>query len=214
MGYLPESLRNYLLRLGWSHGDDEIISTEQAVGWFDLDGVGRSPARFDPDRLDSLNAHYIREAATERLVGLVADRLEAAQGRPPDETGLARLAKGMAGLRTRAKTIVELAENAAFYTARRPLELSDKARKLLADGGSETLSALHERLAEQATWEEEALELAVRQFAEARAIKLGKIAQPLRAALTGSHASPGLFEVMVVLGREESLNRIADQTAI
>ncbi|MDJ0607481.1 MAG: glutamate--tRNA ligase [Kiloniellales bacterium] len=214
MGYLPESLRNYLLRLGWSHGDDEIISTEQAVGWFDLDGVGRSPARFDPDRLDSLNAHYIREAATERLVGLVADRLEAAQGRPPDETGLARLAEGMAGLRTRAKTIVELAENAAFYTARRPLELSDKARKLLADGGSETLSALHERLAEQATWEEEALELAVRQFAEARAIKLGKIAQPLRAALTGSHASPGLFEVMVVLGREESLNRIADQTAI
>ena len=211
LGYLPEAIRNYLLRLGWSHGDDEIISTEQAISWFDLDGVGRSPARFDSDRLDSLNGSYIREAEPERLVALVAGHLEAVQARKLDPTALARLAEGMEGLKMRAKTLVELAENAAFYAAERPLQMSEKARKLLADGAPELLAGLCPLLEAEHSWEPEALEAAVRRFAEERNIKLGQIAQPLRAALTGSHASPGLFDVMAVLGREEALARIRDQ---
>ncbi len=213
LGYLPEALRNYLLRLGWSHGDDEIISTAQAVEWFDLDAVGRGAARFDFTKLESVNGHYMREAEDARLLDLVRPRLEAKTGRRLDDAALDRLARGMAGLKGRAKTLEELAENAAFYAAERPLPLTPKAAKLLGDEAPVVLGRLLARLQDQEDWNEAALEARVRDFAEAEGLKLGKVAQPLRAALTGSNASPGIFEVMGVLGRAESLARIGDRAA-
>ena len=213
MGYLPEALRNYLLRLGWAHGDEEVISTEQAIAWFDLDGVGRSPARFDFAKLDSLNAHYIRETADARLADLVVARLTAAGGPAPDAAGRARRARAKPGLKPRAQTRNEQAENASFYLAVRPLEMTEKAAKLLSEEGRARLGRLLRALEALDDWNEAALEAQVRAFAEAEDCKLGQAAQPLRAALTGSHASPGVFEVMAILGREESLGRIADRRA-
>lgn len=208
LGYLPEALRNYLLRLGWGHGDDEIISTAQAVEWFDLDGVGRSPARFDLQKLDHLNGHYLREADDARLAGLVAARFPEAS-----EVARQRLEDGMAGLKPRVKTLVELAEMAEFYLRERPLTPNGKAAKLLAGDAPRILNDLHAKLQASGDWTADALEAVVRNFAESRDLKLGAAAQPLRAALTGSNVSPPIFEVMQVLGREESLARIADKTA-
>lgn len=211
MGYLPEALRNYLLRLGWAHGDDEIISTEQAIAWFDLDGVGKSAARFDFAKLDNLNGHYVREADDTRLVEAIAPRLESAIGQPIDDTGTARLRRGMGGLKTRARNLNELAENALFYVAARPLTLSSKAAKMLGDDGRQYLTDVLPQLEAVTEWTEANLEASVRQTANQRDLKLGKLAQPLRAALTGSNSSPGLFEVMEILGRTECLARISDQ---
>jgi glutamyl-tRNA synthetase len=208
LGYLPEALRNYLLRLGWSHGDDEIISSEQAIAWFDIDAVGRGPARFDFAKLDNLNGHYIRMADNARLADLLAPRLERLTGKPLDAAAYGRLHAGMDGLKARAKTLVELADNARFYVAARPLVLEDKARAMVA-GSRDLLSELATTLAD-ADWTAGALEASIRSFAEARSYKLGAIAQPLRAALTGSSVSPPVFEVMSALGRDESLGRIAD----
>jgi glutamyl-tRNA synthetase len=211
MGLLPEALRNYLLRLGWSHGDDEIISTEQAIAWFDLDAAGKGAARFDLARLTNLNAHYLRATDDRILAHLVAPRLEA-EGYRIDAEALARLEAGMPGLKPRASTLVELAASARFYVAARPLALSGPAARLLDDGGRERLAGLIRALGEVSTWTEGALEQAVRAHAEQVGVKLGQAAQPLRAALTGSTASPGIFEVMAVLGREETLARITDVT--
>ena len=210
MGYLPEAMRNYLLRLGWSHGDDEIFSTEQAIEWFGLDAIGRSPARFDFDKLGSVNGHYIREADDERLVALVADHYRSETGSGPQEAALARLKQGMEGLKARAKTVAELTENASLYLNQRPLERTAKAGKLLAGDAPALLGRFATALAGVTSWDHDSLEAAARGFAEAGDIKLGAVAQPLRAALTGSHASPGIFEVMAVLGREETLARIKD----
>jgi glutamyl-tRNA synthetase len=209
MGFLPEAMRNYLLRLGWSHGDDEIISTEQAVAWFDLDTVGRGAARFDMARLTSLNAHYLRQTDDAELALLIAPRLEA-EGLRVDEVGRARLLAGMAGLKPRATTLVDLAERARFYVAPRPIALDPNAAKLLDQPARERLAALAEALRQLASWDEAGLETAVRAQAEAAGVKLGQLAQPLRAALTGRTASPGIFEVMAVLGREEVLARLHD----
>ncbi|MFQ5775040.1 MAG: glutamate--tRNA ligase [Kiloniellaceae bacterium] len=211
MGYLPEALCNYLLRLGWSHGDDEIITTEQAIAWFDLDAVGRGPARFDFAKLDSLNGHYLRQAEDARLVEAILPRLARTIGHEVDADGRDRLARGMAGLKMRAKTLKELAENAAFYVAGRPLRLTARAAKLLDAEACGRLGRLLPRLEALDEWSETMLEEAVRAFAEAEGVKLGQVAQPLRAALTGSDASPGIFEIMAVLGRAESLARIADR---
>jgi glutamyl-tRNA synthetase len=211
MGYLPEALRNYLLRLGWAHGDEEIIPSERAIAWFGLDAVGKSPARFDVDKLNNLNGHYIREADNARLVGLLTPRMEAALGRAIGEAGRERLRMGCESLKVRAKTLAELAENAAFYLAERPLELTPKAAKLLRPEARQILARLGPALDGLNDWSEPELGEAVRAFAEAEGAKLGQIAQPLRAALTGSHASPGIFEVMAILGRGESLARIRDQ---
>jgi glutamyl-tRNA synthetase len=208
LGYLPEALRNYLLRLGWSHGDDEIISSKQAIAWFDIDAVGRGPARFDFAKLDNLNGHYIRMADNARLADLLAPRLERLAGKPLDAAAHGRLRAGMEGLKTRAKTLVELTDNARFYVAARPLVLEDKARALIAES-QDLLSDLATTLAD-ADWTAGTLEARIRSFAEARNHKLGTIAQPLRAALTGSSVSPPVFEVMSALGRDESLGRIAD----
>ena len=209
MGYLPEALRNYLLRLGWGHGDAEIISTEQAIQWFDIDAVGRSAARFDFVKLANLNGHYIREADDARLVSLIAPRLEAAFGRAPESAQRARLAVAMPGLKPRAKTLVELAENARFYVEKRPIPIDAKAAAQLTPDACRLLAELATGL-QAAAWDAVALEETVRQAAEARSMKLGALAQPLRAALAGSTMSPPIFEVMAVLGRDETLGRIAD----
>jgi glutamyl-tRNA synthetase len=215
MGYLPAAMRNYLARLGWSHGDDEIFSTEQLVRWFDLDHVGRSPARFDFAKLENLNGHYLRATPDDQLIAALVDFLPYAPGGAImlarlDADALARLERLMPGLKERAKTLIELMESARFLVAGRPLAMDDKAQAILAGEGRQALKALLPVL-EQAEWSAPALETAVKSFAEARGLKLGKLAQPLRAALTGSSTSPGIFDVLAALGRQESLSRIADQ---
>lgn len=210
MGYLPEAVRNYLLRLGWAHGDDEIISTAQAIEWFDLEGVGRSPSRFDFAKLANLNGHYIRLTDDTRLVDLAAARLETALAAPVDEDGRRRLLKGMPGLKQRAKTLVELAEIARFYVHRRPIPLDDAAIRQLDGEGRDRLATLLDMLSAVGDWRAAALETAVRGLAESGGVKLGQLAQPLRAALTGGTTSPPIFDVVEVLGREETLGRIKD----
>jgi glutamyl-tRNA synthetase len=210
LGYLPEALRNYLLRLGWAHGDEELITTERAVELFDLDGIGRSPARLDIDKLDHVNAHYLRLRGDEDLAGLIAPRVEALVGRPVGETGRRRLIAGMPGLKQRARTLEDLAASAAFYVRERPLAMEPKAAALLTHEARALLRALAARLAALADWTEGAVEEAVRTAAAEAGVKLGAVAQPLRAALTGSAVSPGVFEVAATLGREEALARIAD----
>ncbi|GGF40322.1 glutamate--tRNA ligase 2 [Aliidongia dinghuensis] len=205
MGYLPEALRNYLLRLGWGHGDDEIIPTEQAISWFDLPGIGRAPARLDYAKLDNLNGHYMRQADDGRLVDLVAERIG-----PFNQAQRAILLAAMAGLKARAKTLVELADNARFYVAARPIPMDEKAAALGTEEARARLGRLAGRLKDQAEWTETALEAAIRAFVEAEGVKLGAVAQPLRAALAGAVTSPGIFEVMAVLGRDEALGRIGD----
>ncbi|MDZ5647821.1 glutamate--tRNA ligase [Nitrospirillum sp. BR 11828] len=210
LGYLPEALRNYLLRLGWSHGDDEIISTEDAVAWFNLEGIGRSPSRMDYAKLDNLNGHYIRQADDDRLVGLIAPRLATALGRELTEGERDVLRRAMPGLKARAKTLVELAAGAQFYVTTRPLPLDDKASQLLSDEARAQLAVLAARFAAASDWTAAALEEIVRAYAGETGLKLGKLAQPLRAALSGSTVSPPIFEVAEVLGRDETLARISD----
>jgi glutamyl-tRNA synthetase len=214
MGYLPEALRNYLLRLGWSHGDEEIIPTGKAIEWFDLDAVGRSAARFDFAKLANLNGHYIREMPNDRLVDLILPRLEAAIGSGIDAAGRQRLIAGMDGLKPRAKTLVELAEIAAFYVRPRPLPIGEAAAKQLDTAARGRLLALRQSLTAVVDWNAATLEAVVRSAAEAAGAKLGAYAQPLRAALTGSVTSPPIFEVMQALGKAESLARLADASAV
>ena len=202
MGILPEALFNYLLRLGWGHGDDEIISREQAIAWFDLDHVGKSPSRFDMKKLESLNGHYIREADDERLAKLVAERL--------GDADIGLLIRAIPELKARAHDLNQLADGARFLFASRPLAVDEAASALLTSESRALLRAAHQALS-GAAWEHDALEEAVRQVAEAAGVKLGKLAQPLRAALTGRTTSPGIFDVLVLLGQGESLGRIADQ---
>lgn len=213
MGYLPEALRNYLLRLGWSHGDEEIIPTDKAIEWFDLDAVGRSAARFDFTKLANLNGHYIREADNARLLELVRPRLEVALGRTLDPGALARLERGLPGLKPRAKTLIELAEIGLFYVRPRPLPLSEAALKLLAGEGRARLGLLTPAFQAIGDWTAATLEAAVRDTATKAGLKLGDLAQPLRAALVGGTTSPPIFEVLEVLGRDESLGRLADAQA-
>jgi glutamyl-tRNA synthetase len=216
MGYLPAALRNYLVRLGWSHGDAEIMSTDEMVRWFDLDGIGRSAARFDFAKLENLNGHYLRETPdpeiVARLKALLSELPEgAALAERIGREGLGKLERAMPGLKERAKTLVELLDNADYLFARRPLELDEQAKKVLDSAGRETLGALLPRLEAVSSWTPQALEALVRAFAEETGRKLGKVAQPLRAALTGKSTSPGIFDVLDVLGRGESLARIRDQ---
>lgn len=208
MGILPSAMRNYLLRLGWSHGDDEIISTEQAIEWFDLSSVGRSPARFDMEKLTSLNGHYIRESDDGDLVDGVLPIVEELLRGPVTEAAKTRLRSGIGSLKERVKNIKELAEKSLFYCQSVPLPLTDKAVKLLDAEALENLAVLAISLEKLTSWEIGALEACVREFADAKGIKLGQIAQPLRAVLTGSTVSPGIFDVMAALGRGEAQARI------
>jgi glutamyl-tRNA synthetase len=210
MGYLPETMRNYLLRLGWGHGDDEIISTEQAIQWFDLDGIGRSPSRLDFGKLDNLNGHYIREADDTRLAALITPRIEAEVGRPLTVTQTARLAAGMGGLKPRAKTLNDLAASAKLYAGERPVTQDAKAAAILTPAAVELLNLWLECVAATRDFSAAALEQAARSVAEERGIKLGELAQPLRAALTGGTISPPIFEVASIFGRDEVIARVKD----
>ncbi len=210
LGILPEAMGNYLLRLGWGHGDDEIISRDQAVAWFGLGGVGKSPSRFDLKKLENLNGHYIRAADDDRLARLVAAKLDATL----DDAQLSLLQRSMAALKPRAANIIELANGAAFLFRTRPLTMDAEAGALLQDTARNLLAQLHAALDALSDWDTERLEDAVRQVADAQGLKLGAVAQPLRAALTGRKTSPGIFDVLVLLGRDESLGRIADQMAV
>ncbi|WP_218625051.1 glutamate--tRNA ligase [Sphingomonas sp. dw_22] len=210
MGILPEALSNYLLRLGWGHGDDEIITREQAIEWFDLSGVGKSPSRFDLKKLENLNGHYIRAADDARLADLVAARLPFELTESQHDL----LRRGMAALKPRAANLLELSEGAAFLFRTRPLELDEGAAALLEGDARALLARLHTALDAVEAWDTEALEAAVRTVAEDAGVKLGAAAQPLRAALVGRRTSPGIFDVLALLGREESLARIADQMTV
>jgi len=216
MGYLPEALRNYLVRLGWSHGDQEVFSTQEMIDLFNLEHIGRSPARFDFTKLESLNGHYMRHTEDERLVEaieVILPEIGPARGLPD---GLApelreKLLRSMPGLKERAKTLVELLESASYLYEKRPLTLDEKAARLLADEARKRLADMLPRLEALPDWTAESTEAATRSFAEEAGVKLGQVAQPLRAALTGKATSPGLFDVMEVLGREECLGRLRDQ---
>lgn len=206
MGILADALFNYLLRLGWGHGDREEITRAEAIELFDLAGVGKSPSRFDLKKLENLNGHYIRESDDAALTPLVANRI----GVGVDQN---LLAQAMPVLKTRAKNLDELAEGAGFLFATRPLEMTEKAAKLLDDAGRARLSAISAALAKENDWTSEALEATTKSLAEELELGLGKLAQPMRAALTGTTTSPGIFDVLVLLGREESLARIDAQAA-
>ena len=205
LGFLPEAVDNYLLRLGWGHGDDEIISREQAIEWFDLGHVGKSASRFDFKKLENLNGHYIREADDQRLADLIAPALEISD----EQKQL--LVRAMPELKPRANTLNQLTEGARFLFERRPLALDDVAAALLTAEARQTLRDAHDKLVALANWDGASLEAAIREVAEAGGVKLGKLAQPLRAALTGRTTSPGIFDVLALIGRDESLARIADQ---
>jgi len=249
MGYLPEGIRNYIARLGWSHGDDEIFSTERAIQWFDIADINKSPARFDFAKLADVNAHYIRAASIPELlrhleaclnsIGTleamtasldpkapprpdVALMREVAGLRPDLKTGsdlfaalkaagVQRLAAAIPSLRERAKTLPELAAGMLYILAKRPLKLDDKAAKQITPETKGVLAGLIRHLRSVDPWEPATLEAAVRAHAEATGLKLGNVAQPMRAALTGKSVSPPVFDVMAVLGREETLARLEDQ---
>lgn len=209
-GYLPEAVNNYLLRLGWGHGDDEIINRDQAIEWFDLDAVGRSPARFDFKKLENLNGHYLREAADDSLAHIARPMIEAKLGRELTMAERSTLVSAMASLKPRAKSTIALADGAMFLFETRPLALDEGAKTLLEGDAAHLLETLSGALGGSTAWDETALENVVRQVAEDAGLGLGKVAQPLRAALTGRTTSPGIFDVLLLLGREESLARIND----
>jgi glutamyl-tRNA synthetase len=208
LGVLPEALNNYLLRLGWGYGDEEIISREDAVRWFDLANVGRSPSRFDLKKLENLNGHYIREASNGRLAGLAAPRIAELIGRPLGNEELELLTRAMDGLKPRAKNVNEIAEGATFLFKTVPLDMDERAAALLEGEAKDLLADLYAALSTLTEWTAETTEQAVREVAEAKGVKLGQVAQPLRAALTGRATSPGIFDVLVLLGRQESLARV------
>jgi glutamyl-tRNA synthetase len=210
MGYLSEALCNYLLRLGWAHGNDEIISREQAIEWFNLEGIGKSASRFDFTKLENLNGHYIREADDERLLNLIMPLLKKKHAEYNMPLATARLLAAMHGLKQRAKTINELADNATFYILPRPIPINDKAKALLNDDGKGILRALLALYEKTNDWSEQNTQAIAKEYADKSNLKLGVVAQPLRAALSGSNISPSVFEVMSVLGNEESLARIRD----
>jgi glutamyl-tRNA synthetase len=216
MGYLPAALRNYLVRLGWSHGDQEIFSTEEMIAAFDLSGVGRSAARFDFAKLENLNGHYIRNADDqslvtqfERVLDYVPDSAEL-KAKLNDKTR-AQLLQAMPHLKERAKTLIELIDASYFIFADRPLEMEAKASAVLTPETRSLIGQLRTALEQVTPWSGETTEAAMRAFAETHGLKLGAVAQPLRVALTGRTTSPGIFDVLSVLGREECLARLADQ---
>jgi glutamyl-tRNA synthetase len=219
MGYLPAALRNYLVRLGWAHGDQEIFSTEEMIAAFDLPAIGRSPARFDFSKLESLNGHYIRQTPDAELL----DAIDALLPHIPDGAPIAaklspdmrvKIIAAMPGLKERAKTLRELIDGARFLFADRPLPIDEKARSLLTDDARGILGELSATLAPVDPWTADAAEQAVRTYADTKGLKLGAVAQPLRAALTGRTTSPGIFDVLETLGKEESLARLGDQARL
>jgi glutamyl-tRNA synthetase len=210
MGFLPEAMCNYLLRLGWGYGNEEIISQDQAIRWFDIQNVGRSPARFDITKLKSVNAHYISQSSDRHLSTLITPLLEEKLGKPLTLSQQSTLEAAMPGLKQRAQTLIELADNALFYVHTRPIPLDDKARQLLERNARNLLKTIIPKLMKTQDWSHDSLQEICRLFSESQDLKLGQIAQPLRAAITGRLISPSIFEVMEVLGQQECLARLQD----
>jgi len=210
MGILPEALENYLLRLGWGHGNVELIARAEAIRLFELKDVGRSPARFDLRKLEAVNAHYLKQADNARLVELVIPRLRRMAGHDISAAQKAVLLQMMDELKPRVKNLDQLAQSAIFLVKARPLAMDDGGKSLLDETGLGYLAVMHRALQSSADWQRQALETAAREVADAHEVGLGKIAGPLRAALTGQKNSPSVFAVMAALGREESLGRMAD----
>lgn len=208
MGYLAETMRNYLLRLGWSHGDDEIISTEQAIEWFGLENVGKSPSRFDMKKLDNLNGHYIREADNGRLVTEVTKLLTKNTGKRLSDDAHRYITDMMNELKSRAKTLPELADSAGFLTLDKPIEFTDKAKSLLNDDGKALLAEIIAEFEKVDNFTHDNLHLAMQGFCERKELKLGAVMGVVRAAITGSHMSPSMFKVLEVFGKDESLRRL------
>lgn len=208
MGYLPEAMRNYLLRLGWGHGDEEFVPTERAIELFDLKDVGRAAARFDFAKLENLNGQYMRQADDQRLVDLIAPALEKSLGRNLGTDERARLRAGMPGLKERAKTLVQLADSAWFYVREDLPEMDEKAQKILSEDARRMLAELSDELTSCASFDKESLEALFKDFAERKEMKLGKVAQPVRAALTGTSVSPSIFEAAAILGKEKVQERL------
>ncbi|WP_441241625.1 glutamate--tRNA ligase [Tardiphaga sp. 768_D3_N2_1] len=219
LGYVPAALRNYLVRLGWSHGDQEIFSTQEMIDAFDLSGIGRSAARFDFAKLENLNGHYIRHTDDQSLVTMFEDVLNYVPGGAElkaklNDTTRAQLLRAMPGLKERAKTLIELIDGASFIFADRPLPMEPKAAAVLTPETRVLIGKLRTALEAVTDWTAANAEAATRAFAEEAGIKLGGVAQPLRVALTGKTTSPGIFDVLAVLGRQECLDRLADQASI
>ena len=210
MGFLPEAVNNYLLRLGWAHGDNEIINQKQAIEWFDLSGVGKSSSRFDMDKLNNLNSHYINQCDNAHLVELVLPKVSQLIDGGIAPEAKTRLINGMSGLKERVKNIIELADNAQIYCITRPVIIEGKAAAALDDLGLKMIEAAIQELSILELWSNKKLNQIIHKIAEKNNIGLGKIAQPLRSALSGSLPSPGIFEVMEVLGKEETLERLKD----
>jgi len=216
MGFLPAAMRNYLVRLGWSHGNDEIMSTDELVQWFDLDGIGKSAARYDMAKLTDLNGHYIRKSTPAEIASRLKQVLPEMEGGPAfasacDRVGWQRLEAALPGLMDRARTLKDLITGASYLVAERPLQLDDKAAKVMDANAKAALKEVAAALSGELDWQAAALEAKVRAYAETSGRKLGQVAQPLRAALTGSTVSPPVFDVMAALGRDEALGRLADQ---
>jgi len=218
MGYLPQALRNYLVRLGWSHGDQEIFSTQEMIEAFDLPAIGRSAARFDFAKLENLNGHYIRHSDDQSLVTMFEDVIrylpeKAELAAKLNDTTRSQLLRAMPGLKERAKTLIDLIDSSAFIFADRPLAVEPKAAALLTPETRLLIGKLHAVLTAVTDWSAETTEAAMRAFVEQNGLKLGSVAQPLRVALTGKITSPGIFDVLAVLGREQCLARLQDQAA-
>jgi glutamyl-tRNA synthetase len=209
MGFLPEAMRNYLLRLGWSHGDNEIISTNEAISWFSLSNIGKSPSRFDMTKLESVNAHYLRTLPEDEILSALLDFLKS-RNDILDETSKKRILSGLSGLKARAKTLLELAEAAKIYRFA-PENYSEKAMEIL-NRNKDLLLWLREKLAAEKIWQRERIESSCKIWAEEKQVKIGEIAGVLRAALSGSHIAPSTYEMLEILGAEESLKRIDSAT--
>ncbi|MET3590218.1 glutamyl-tRNA synthetase [Bartonella silvatica] len=216
MGYLPAALRNYLVRLGWSHGDDELMSIEDMISWFDIDDINKGAARFDFKKLNAINAHYIRMSTDQNLFDATLNILpETEEGlkimERLDEQRHSQLLKAMPSLKERSKTLSELIDNASFIFMQRPLKFDEKAQALLDENGRAILNGVYLCLKACHSWDIETLDEVLRSYAQTQDLKFGSIAQPLRAALTGRSTSPGVFDVLILLGKDETLNRISDQ---
>ena len=216
MGYLPAGLRNYLVRLGWSHGDDEIFSTEQMIEWFDFDGLGKSPARFDFDKLGDVNSHYLRSASHRALVTdlqAVLPELEGGTEKAERYTtvGWEKVEAALPSLTERASTLIDLVNGSGYLIAERPIALDDKARKILSDDARGHLAGLVKELEMLDDWQLESIEAGVRSFIKAGGLKLGQVGPAIRASLTGTTVSPPIFDMLAVLGRDEALGRMRDQ---
>lgn len=210
MGYLPEAMRNYLLRLGWGHGDTDIVSTEEAVKLFTLEGIGQSPSRMDFAKLANVNAHYLRQCGADRLMDLTMPFLETALGRKPDEIGLERFKQCLPHLVERAQTLIDLAKAGLFFVQTRPLPLNDDAQKILDPDTKTLLQEMRQALSNINDFKSDTIEGRLKELSTQKNLKLGKVAMPLRAAITGTTQSPSVFHVAEILGKEETLARIGD----